>query len=484
VAKVWNSPLIETFRKAQPKQWAELEQRLVRNVGFDPSTVKTATVFWPRFSGPGDPETFVVALDLAKPYDKAKVVAALTGKPDEKPDADGFYAFAGEYRVHPAGPTTLAIFRSQAADLYKKVADRSRPGPLTEPLKLAAADKHTLVAALNMFALPEEIRGDGIPPEFRAYKPLFKGETLTLKADLGKELTAEARMTFADAATASDAEKAVANLLELLTGFLDSAKAEVKKGEQDKSVLDLIGHAQDALKSAKIRAEGKELAVNASIRADLPLIAMAMQATGQVRGSAARATSQNNLKQIGLAMHNYHDTYGAFPPAAIVDKDGKPLLSWRVAILPYLEYDALYKEFKLDEPWDSDNNKKLLPKIPKIYLVPDVNKDGDTNTHYQVFVGGGAVFDPIQGTKLQAITDGSSNTLLCAEAETAVPWSKPDDLAFDPVMGVPKLGFLHMGVSNAAFCDGSVRAIKKGAITDDMLKALITRAGGEVVNLP
>ena len=78
----------------------------------------------------------------------------------------------------------------------------------------------------------------------------------------------------------------------------------------------------------------------------------------------------NNLKQIGLAMHNYHARHKTFPPAYTVDKDGKPLLSWRVLILPYLEQDALYKEFHLDEPWDSEHNRALIDRMPTTYLCP------------------------------------------------------------------------------------------------------------------
>jgi prepilin-type processing-associated H-X9-DG protein len=201
------------------------------------------------------------------------------------------------------------------------------------------------------------------------------------------------------------------------------------------------------------------------------------QTADQSKQSAA------NLKQIGLAMHNYHDTYGAFPPAAIADKGGKPLLSWRVAMLPFLGEDTLYKQFKLDEPWDSDNNKKLLGEMPKIYMTPGVNNDKDSETYYQVFVGAGAAFGLLQGTKLPAITDGTSNTLMVATAEKAVPWTKPDDMVFEPAKGVPKLGFFHNETANVLFCDGAVRSLKK-SIAPATLKAMITRAGGEQFEKP
>ncbi len=89
----------------------------------------------------------------------------------------------------------------------------------------------------------------------------------------------------------------------------------------------------------------------------------------------------NNLKQIGLAMHNYESTFGTFPPAYIADKaTGKPLLSWRVAILPFLEQDALYKQFHLDEPWDSAHNKTLIARMPPVYRSPGRRRQAGNDT--------------------------------------------------------------------------------------------------------
>ena len=98
----------------------------------------------------------------------------------------------------------------------------------------------------------------------------------------------------------------------------------------------------------------------------------------------------NNMKQICLAMLNYEATYQSFPPAAI-EKDGKPLLSWRVAILPFLEEDALYKQFHLDEPWDSPHNLEVAKKMPSVFQSPDSPSDGKTRV--MLFTGKGAAFD-------------------------------------------------------------------------------------------
>jgi ribosomal protein L40E len=189
-----------------------------------------------------------------------------------------------------------------------------------------------------------------------------------------------------------------------------------------------------------------------------------------------------NLKQIALAIHNYHDTHDTLPPPAILSPDGKPLLSWRVAILPYVDQNPLYNRFKLDEPWDSPHNVELMKSMPALYRLPGVSHD-PTVSHYQVIVGKGTVFEGPKGLSLSSITDGSSNTILVAEAAQPVPWTKPDDLAYDPGQPLPAFGDHYGGIA-LALCDGSVRFLRKD-VDEPTLRALITRDGGEVLgNLP
>ena len=213
------------------------------------------------------------------------------------------------------------------------------------------------------------------------------------------------------------------------------------------------------------------------------LMASLVPAIESARGAAKRAQCVNNLKQIGLANHNYHSANNTFPVQAITDKDGKPLLSWRVAILPFLEQQDLYNKFKLDEPWDSPNNKPLIKEMPKVYFCPDRRNPEPGTTTYQVFVGKGAGFEEGEGVGLQNFTDGTSNTLMVVEAKNAVIWSKPDDLKFDMEAKPSLYGAAspHTGGFNALFCDGSVRFIKN-SISAQVFKALITRASGEVIS--
>ena len=223
-----------------------------------------------------------------------------------------------------------------------------------------------------------------------------------------------------------------------------------------------------------------------SFRADSPagkrLVAMMSIAGKQAKKAAARASSKNTLKQFGLAMHNFHDVYKSFPPVASFKKE-KKLLSWRVYVLPFLEQNELFKQFHLDEAWDSPHNKKLIAKMPRLFADPSGKLKKAGMTRYMVPVGKNFIFDgKPEGLRIREITDGTSNTIMLVEAapENAVVWTKPDDLPVDTknpfkgLIGKDGKGFL------ATFADGSVRFISK-SMKPKILKALFTRNGGEVV---
>jgi hypothetical protein len=207
------------------------------------------------------------------------------------------------------------------------------------------------------------------------------------------------------------------------------------------------------------------------------LSGLLLPAVQAARESARRMQSLNNVRQIMLSMHNYHDANGKFPAQAIAQGDGDPLLSWRVAILPYLGEQALYNQFHLDEPWDSDHNIKLLEKMPEVFRNPSDLLDAVTTT-YLVPMGKGVGLSS-EGLKMRDITDGTSNTLavLDVDPELGVPWTKPDDL---DIRQNDWLDWLRAEGSNAGFFDGSARFIDLE--TDpELLGALMTYAGGEVV---
>ncbi len=247
------------------------------------------------------------------------------------------------------------------------------------------------------------------------------------------------------------------------------------------------------IKSSRGRLSGHGLAVAGIVSACVGTLlscaivvpmGLLVPAVSKVREAASRMQSQNNLKQMGLAMHNYASSYNTLPPAAIGDplkppEQRRPLLSWRVAILPFIEQQQLYTQFKLDEPWDSPNNKPLLARMPKIYQLPGDVKTPPDHTHYQVFVGSGAAFEKTRELRLTEFPDGLSNTILIATVEQAVPWTKPDDVPFDPSRPIaPLLSTYFATGPQVVLADGSARSLSRN-ISETTLKAAITRNGNE-----
>ena len=188
----------------------------------------------------------------------------------------------------------------------------------------------------------------------------------------------------------------------------------------------------------------------------------------------------DRLRQIGLALHSYHDAQKTFPAQANFDKAGKPLLSWRVHILPYLDQVGLYKQFKLDEPWDSEHNKTLIAKVPDFYTGVRVKPEAG-KTCFLAPISKSTIIGP-KASRMRDITDGTANTIIVLEVkpERAVVWTKPEDYAVDektPAQGLPDGRFL------ALFADGSTRSLRRN-IDAALLNALFTKDGGEPIEIP
>ncbi len=233
---------------------------------------------------------------------------------------------------------------------------------------------------------------------------------------------------------------------------------------------------------AKIRPEvvGDRITLEADVEQAAALV---MVPARQAREGARRSRSVNNLKLIALAMHNYHFRSNSFPPAYSAAKDGKPLLSWRVLILPYLEEKELFEKFHLDEPWDSPHNKALIPLMPKTYACPAAAPAlaAEGKTTYLTPRGPGTIFPGPEGVKLQDITDGTSNTIFVVETtdEVAVTWTRPDDWEAAPEPQLPTLFGHYPDGTNVGFADGSVRFLR-ATIPPRIWKLLMTRNGGEI----
>jgi hypothetical protein len=209
-------------------------------------------------------------------------------------------------------------------------------------------------------------------------------------------------------------------------------------------------------------------------------VALLLPAVQAAREAARRTESSNNLRQIGLGMLTFADTNNWLPAAAGCDKQGKPLLSWRVYILPFLDQQELYNSFHLDEPWDSEHNKALITRMPAVYRNPNLPAAAEGKTNYLAVVSDNGAIRPKQGTAMTEITDGTSGTIMIVEAnaDRAVIWTKPDDLVPDEKNPAAGLFAMRPGVVLALFADGHFQAIGIGT-EPSALKALFTRNGGE-----
>jgi uncharacterized protein DUF1559 len=217
-------------------------------------------------------------------------------------------------------------------------------------------------------------------------------------------------------------------------------------------------------------------------------------ALSESRHAARRSVCQGHLKQIVVALHSYHDEYGTFPPAVVRDASGRPMHSWRVLLLPYLEEGDLYKQYRFDEPWDGPNNKKLHDITVPSYVCPErsgreSNPIADTN--YTVVIGRRTAFPEDRCVALSDMIDDHGHTILVVEvANSGIRWLEPRDLHVTQMarqINAPRgqgISSPHpTGGANVVMVDGTLRFLD-ARLTPDQLEGLLTIAGGEKVAVP
>jgi prepilin-type processing-associated H-X9-DG protein len=217
------------------------------------------------------------------------------------------------------------------------------------------------------------------------------------------------------------------------------------------------------------------------------MFALLAPAVGAARGAAQRTQCMNNLKQIGLAMHNSNDAIRHLPPAYQADANGKPMHSWRILLAPYLDAAQVANQYDMNQPWDSPANNSVKSMMPPVFRCPSDPDQASQSTSYVVVTGPETIFPGSQTVKFSEIADGMSNTIMVVEAAGVnIPWTEPRDLDFSQMsmaLGSQPGNCIHSHHANGAnvlMADGSVRFLAAGT-SPETVRALLTKAGGEVV---
>jgi hypothetical protein len=243
-----------------------------------------------------------------------------------------------------------------------------------------------------------------------------------------------------------------------------------------------------------------------TMRADLPLILViglvfvaipwvfVRAALSTPREARSRTFCADHLRQIAVALYEYRQDYGSFPPAYVADRDGRPMHSWRVLILPYLRCQSLYKRYDFSEPWDGPNNKKLLASCPWAYICPSDTAAASppvTCTNYVAVVGPGAAWSGVKPTRIADVTPRERTVMLIEAAGGDVAWTEPRDFSLDPDAAsspgrptissnhVPPGSFFHVPRPkvHVILADGNVQLVPADVLTGPDSAALL-RVGG------
>jgi hypothetical protein len=448
---------------------------------------KNVQIWKDEFKKAGGKDVFILAKlsDLRRPLaivvpvedtGKDKLLAELFDKlwhdPEVKPQRAGKQLLIGSPVMIEALKNSHPVERTQLAAALNAVGD----APIQAVFLLSKEQRRVIEEMMPK--LPKELGG-------LSSKRITDGvQWLAVSAELEPKLSVKVVIQSSDANSAGGVQGLI-GMGTLVLGKMPMA--------DDKPLSDHLGADFARIRKAltpEVQNDRLVLQLN-----DELLFDFGAKLAVRVQDDAEKKQHINNLKQVVLAMHNYADTHGGLLPgrAGFGTKEAKPvagkkpLLSWRVFLLPFVEQGQLYQQFHLDEPWDSEHNKKLIASIPGVYQSGNSKLTMEGKTRIVGPVGKDMAFEPSgEGLKMPGdFPDGTSNTIMLVEAAeaNAVIWTKPDDLEID--VKAPKKGLFDPDTTSflAGFADGSVHRIPK-RIDDKMLLYMFWRNDGNVIDLP
>ncbi len=462
----------------------------VQELGFDPMEITRLSMVVDSFEDLREPPGFAIVLE----FDSPQTLSEKLTERLEEGEREGRPLYSTGERGVVYLPDDQTIIFAMESFLDDMQSSAGTDGPLTSLIESTGSS-----AEIQVYFVLEPVRqlvNDNLPPPAQVPPPFVEFleipnlvENVVTEISFSENSYAQLKIGAHDAAAAARIDEILSQAMRV---GQQAVLGQVMQEMQNQSpavqrafaqYINRVGdyvqtHMRPAIDGSQLVFRGEDDTQVMALASVGVLTGLLLPAVQQVREAARRTDSMNNLRQIALACLNYESAYRRLP-TDIVSEDGEPLLSWRVAILPYLEQNNLYDQFRLDEPWDSEHNIQLLDQMPVIFQNANVMLDN--RTVYQGFKGPGTIFEG-QQVRFRDLTDGSSNTILCVESDmdAAVEWSRPADLPFDPAGPVTGIGNLRPSGFNAAFADGSVRTIARG-LDREVLRNLIQMNDGQVI---
>lgn len=376
-------------------------------------------------------------------------------------------------------PDEKTIVASTEPLLKKMIDAQDVKSPLIERLTALGAGHDVAAVVMTEKLRPaidlgKQAVDSQIPPLARGlYMGLDSIAVATVTAGLDADPLLKIELESTDEQGAQKINQQAVALLQVGQGTFNSAvPSVVEKRPEFQPLVDYVGA---FVNGVAVKQDGLKVVATVPGLKDLDRIPELLKPLQAVANQAER---KNLLRQIALGIQNHQDQRGELP-TNLPYEGGEALLSWRVAVLPYMESNNLYRQFKLDEPWDSEHNRPLLEQMP-IVLAPVEGEVKPGHTVYLMFQGEGTLLDG-KPKSFASLTDGTSNTIAVIEVspERAVPWTKPVDIDFEAqdlmqALGPPptKEGY------PAAFFDGHVEVIPP-TIDVDKLKRMIRLNDGQ-----
>lgn len=484
-----------------------LFEDMIEHTGFSPTDLdQVAMLVGPVLTSNsrrhGEPKIAILGR-FSKPHDPAKMAAKwMERRKVEEFELSGHKCFRAAKQPNSFGPsdepnvcfldgrTFVMVSESWLPDVLAAKGARS---PLISAL---AAGNHgadgtiafaSTDAAKGMIA--QELAGSLIGPMKSIGDAVELLQTARLSVFTDPEISLKLTIVGKDQASAAEIAKLVRSVQQMSEAMLSAVKVSARSEElpaDERAARELaLTLAKKLVDGLTPRQTGEQVTVEIGgiCTVDTLVGKLILPATAADRLATQRFHEMNNLKELAFAMLTSHQNDNHFPAHAIYSKAGKPLLSWRVQLLPLLDQAELYKQFHLDEPWDSEHNKAVIAKMPAVFSSGNKLLLVEGKTRYVVPVGKNTIFDGDKGIGVEKITDGMSNTILILETgeDKAVVWTKPDDMDFDPQKPLAGLGKIDEKGTQAAFADGHVQMLRK-KIDAETFRRLILRNDGKPVD--